>query len=116
MGPFTHEKTLHHELSSTFKAGMTFLASKWRAVNKPDFRYLPTQMELIRPKILQNRQAPIKAPEWYAAGFVSDYGMSSLENDFNTYAELAMTEPEKLKQLADQYHRIRFKTRILTQL
>ena len=49
----------------------------------------------------------------YAAGFVHDYGMSDMENDFNTYAELAMTQPEKLIQLAEQYPKIKEKTRIL---
>jgi hypothetical protein len=72
-------------------------------------------MDVIRSAALESRQDPTKAPKWHAAGFVSDYGMSSLENDFNTYAELAMTEPEKLKQLADQYPIIRAKTRILVQ-
>jgi hypothetical protein len=89
--------------------------SKWRAANQPNFHYLPTQMDVIRSAALESRQDPTKAPEWHAAGFVDDYGMSSLDNDFNMYAELAMTEPEKLKQLADQYPRIRSKTRILAQ-
>lgn len=39
--------------------------------------------------------------------------MSDMENDFNTYAELAMTQPEKLKQLVAQYPRIKQKTQIL---
>ena len=60
-------------------------------------------MEVIRAAALESRQDPANAPKWHTAGFVHHYGMSSLENDFNTYAELAMTYPEKLKELADQF-------------
>jgi hypothetical protein len=39
--PLAYEQTLHHELSSIFKAGAPFPVSKWRAVNKADFTIFP---------------------------------------------------------------------------
>jgi hypothetical protein len=105
------EKVLHHELSSLFMHSTLFPTYKWEAVNKSDFSYFSDPIEVAR----YIRRNPTKAPEWHSAGFVDDYGMTSLENDLNTYAELAMTDPEKLKQLADQYPRIRAKTQILSE-
>ncbi len=103
----------HHELSSLFLKGSDFSNGKWCTNNEPNFRYLTRQIDVIRAAAAENQRDPKEASSWYQAGFVDDYGMASMENDFNTYAELAMTHPEQLKQLADQYPRIKAKTWIL---
>jgi hypothetical protein len=103
----------HHELSSLFLKGNNFPTIRWQLANEPDFKYLPSQKDVVRAASPENHRDPKEASSWYRAGFVHLYGMSSMENDFNMYAELAMTDPEKLKKLADQYPRIQAKTRIL---
>ncbi len=103
----------HHELSSLFLNGDNFPNIRWHLANKPGFNYLPSQKDVVRSASPENHRDPNEAPSWYRAGFVHYYGMSSLENDFNMYAELAMTHPEELKKLADQYPRIQAKTSIL---
>lgn len=42
-------------------------------------------------------------------GFLSAYGATNLENDFNVYAETIFTEPANLAQLARQHPLIRRK-------
>ncbi len=111
--PALYEQSFHHELSSLFFKGARFPSIRWHLANEPDFNYLPKQKDVVRAASPENRRDPKEAPSWYRAGFVHDYGMASMENDFNMYAELAMTHPEQLKKLADQYPLIQAKTWIL---
>ncbi len=108
-----YARILHHEISSLFINNAKFPSIRWHLTNEPGFKYLPTQKDVVRSASPENRRDPKEAPSWYRAGFVHYYGMSSMENDFNMYAELAMTHPEQLKKLADQYPRIQAKTWIL---
>jgi hypothetical protein len=52
-------------------------------------------------------------PEILEKGFLSRYGMSTEENDINTYAGMLFTEPNRLKELAQKYDRIKSKYNIL---
>jgi len=90
-----------------------FPLERWSRTNKTNFKYPEQDSEYIRT--VKNFRKPEEAPSWYKAGFVDDYGMSSLENDVNTYAEIAMVHPEKLKKLAEQYPRIEAKTKIFVE-
>lgn len=108
-----YAQTFHHELSSLFLKGANFPKIRWHLANEPGFKYLPSQIDVVHAASPENRRNPEEAPTWYQAGFVHYYGMSSMENDFNMYAELAMTHPEKLKELADKYPRILAKTWVL---
>jgi hypothetical protein len=105
----------HHELSSLFLNGADFPASKWKSVNAPSFKYLANPVDVVHAASLNSRQNPENTDFWYKGGFVDDYGMSSLNNDFNMYAELAMSDPQKLKQLARKYPRIKSKTKIFVE-
>ncbi|HET6421147.1 MAG TPA: hypothetical protein VFG19_13365 [Geobacteraceae bacterium] len=127
LGSKHYEETLHHELSSLFLYGpglkiilhepnatefygSNFPATKWHSANRPGFRYLERQIDVIHAA--GKFRKPKDAPLWYKDGFVSDYGMTSIENDLNTYAEVAMEHPAKLKELAEKYPRIAAKTRL----
>ncbi len=103
----------HHEFSSILINNDNFSRDRWQAINEPGFKYLPRQTDIVHSAAQENRRPPEEAPSWYQAGFVHDYGMSSLENDVNMYAELAMTDPSKLKALAQQYPKIKAKAQIL---
>jgi hypothetical protein len=108
-----YEEKFHHELSSLFLKNAHFPTIRWHLANVPGFKYLPSEVDVVHAASQEYRRDPKEAISWYKAGFVHDYGMSSMENDFNMFAALAMTYPEKLKKLADQYPRIQTKTRIL---
>ena len=113
--PHTYAETLHHEFSSILKREYNFPTIRWVLANKSGFKYPEEKKKIIKAASLESRADPKDAHEWHDAGFVHDYGMSSIVNDFNTYAELAMGNPEKLKLLSKQYPRIMLKTAIFVE-
>ncbi len=114
-GSELYSLNFHHELSSLFFNGGGFPTDRWIAVNSPGFSYLPTQIDVVQAADQKNRKDPKDAPSWYKAGFVHDYGMTSIENDINMYAELAMTNPERLQTLAQEFPKINAKAQILVE-
>lgn len=110
-----YEKSVHHEFSSLVFYNAQFPVIEWHLVNPPAFKYLEKHEDVIRAADRKNRKKPRLAEQWYEAGFVSDYGMSDMENDFNTYAEMAMSEPEELKALSAKYQPIKRKTHLLVE-
>lgn len=113
LGSVSYALSVHHEFSTFLFHGAQFPVIPWHLVNPSDFKYLEKYEDIIRAADLKNRKDPKSADQWYEAGFVSDYGMSDMENDFNTYAEIALAEPEKLRALADKYFLIKRKTDLL---
>lgn len=113
--PQTYADTLHHEFSSILMREYRFPTIRWVLANKPGFKYPEDRKTIIKAASPESRANPKDARIWYDAGFVHDYGMSSIMNDFNTYAELAMGSPKKLKQLTFQFPRIRLKTSLLVE-
>jgi hypothetical protein len=108
------ELALHHEFSSflyRYVASDTSIAERWERELPPGFRYAETREAELRAV---TERAPVsRADEWYAAGFVHDYGLSSQENDVNTYAELLMADPDRLIELAGRWPRIAAKAQLL---
>ena len=48
-------------------------------------------------------------PDLLKQGFLNRYAQSNFENDFNLYAEVIFTFPEKMRQLINQYPRVKQK-------
>jgi hypothetical protein len=110
-----YAENFHHELSSLLLKNGNFPSVRWHDVNEPGFKYLSRQIDVIRAAAPESRRDPKDAPSWFRAGFVHDYGMSSMNNDFNMYAVLAMAHPQRLKELAQEYPKIKAKTQILVE-
>lgn len=110
-GPAYIAETVHHELSSLLFLAGDFPTARWTAINPTDFAYLPTPEAVL--EAAGTHQDPAMAETWYRDGFVSDYGMSSLENDFNTFAEMALGRPDDLRALAGRYPGIADKLAVL---
>lgn len=106
-GPFEFALCLHHEFSSLLLLENQFSTTEWRLINPPDFKYQDTYDEYVT---MPDQKL---AHQWYINGFVSDYGMTNMENDFNTYAELVFGKPEELRKLIAKYPRIAKKTKLL---
>lgn len=115
LGSIFYSETLNHELSSMFLKNSAFPTIRWSELNSPNFNYLKNHIDVLQASSAENRRDLSEAYSWHQAGFVHDYGMASLENDFNTYAELAMTHPQRLKELAQEYPKIQAKTHILVE-
>lgn len=94
--------TLHHEFSSILMHNYGFDVESWRRCNPEGFEY--TAAEGGGVKAIENAEDGLEgAPEYYEKGLLSQYAKSELEEDYNTYCEVMMTEPSRLRELAEQY-------------
>lgn len=104
-------KLIHHELSSVFMHASNFDTSAWSDLNPPDFEYMQSQKAIMASI---DEDTEMTGSEYlFGQGLLADYSRTGVENDFNLYAEVALTEPGRLKELAEQYPRIRHKTAML---
>ena len=88
-----------------------FPIEAWRANNPQGFHYAETDAQILRSIEFDNE---LKGDEnLYREGFLAAYGRSTLENDFNLYAEMAFTRPEHLQNLVAKYPKIRNKFKLM---
>jgi hypothetical protein len=91
---------VHHELSS-FVFREANAAAEWAALTPADWKLTNTNEAALA---LANVSDP--EPD---TGFLSAYGATTAENDFNTYAERIFTDPEALVALACKHALVRKK-------
>lgn len=101
----------HHEFSSLLMRKYPFPVKQWTASNQPDFTYAKNTTEILR-SIREDRDMTGNEA-LYKNGFLSKYAMSTLENDFNTYAETLFTDPMQLARLVKTYPKIKQKYQLL---
>lgn len=87
-------KGVHHELSSLVYIRSPFVIFAWQALLPKDWKTAASNFDAL---------TKYKSAPDYNAGFLSDYGKTSMGNDFNIYAEFAFAEPEKLREFAATY-------------
>ncbi|MEL0606086.1 hypothetical protein [Pseudoalteromonas undina] len=95
---FNYENSLrgvHHELSSLIYLRSPFVNIAWQGLLPESWSPASSNYEALT----QDRNM---GPD-YKNGFLSTYGKTNIENDFNIYAEFAFAEPEKLRGLAAKY-------------
>lgn len=97
----------HHELSSLFFANQNFPEQDWKKINPDHFLYLKNDKEILKP--ISDKRETIISESLYQQGFLNQYATTTLENDFNIYAEFLFGHPEKLKALAKKHRKIRQK-------
>ncbi|HED16656.1 MAG TPA: hypothetical protein ENI64_07595 [Gammaproteobacteria bacterium] len=114
----THKKsvmhlssTFHHEFNSILMFRYEFSKLSWLAANPDGFTYAKTEEEKLQA--LKESTNIEGSKKLYKYGFLTEYNKSSLENDFNMYAEFAFTRPARLTNLAKKYPRIRRKVILL---
>lgn len=105
-------KTLHHEFSSILMRNNNFPMQDWLSTVPDGFSYAQNIQQEINAINRGWKQEKSK-PDMLEKGFLSRYGMSTEENDINTYAGMLFTDPNRLKQLAQKYDRIKTKYNIL---
>ena len=95
---FNYENSLrgvHHELSSLIYLRSPFVNLAWQGLLPESWSPASSNYEALT----QDRSI---GPD-YENGFLSTYGKTNIENDFNIFAEFAFSEPEKLRDLAAKY-------------
>ena len=95
---------LHAEFSSILMRNHSFPKSDWRAVNAADFRYSEAAVAA-----LDDSDPYARDDELLRAGFLTRYGQSTIENDFNQYAVWLFTKPDELERLASLHPRVQAK-------
>jgi hypothetical protein len=105
------EKTFHHELSSLLMFRHVFPASDWADANPEGFQYTARWDELLEQ--VAARRSLDASPALFRQGLLAEYGRTNLENDVNTYAELAFAEPQRMRELVEKYPAIRAKYLVL---
>ena len=99
----------HHEFSSLLLYSRSFYLNPWMEQNPRNFCYLSDVYKTW--KELHNKidlSAEAKSED-FKKGFVSVYGQTNFENDFNEYSAMIFTYPEKFKELMNRYPRVRAK-------
>jgi hypothetical protein len=92
---------VHHELSSFVLRVNPLTRVQWS-------EFAPADWDFVAEAGGALRRAGASAPS-PDTGFLSAYGATNLENDFNVYAEKMFTEPDSLARLAQAYPLIRRK-------
>jgi hypothetical protein len=102
---------LHHEISSVFYGRYQFPTQAWSSINPDSFHYAESDIQVLQA--IERGNKPSISERLYHDGFLDKYGQSTIENDFNLYAEMAFTQPQKLKSLAKKYPRIYKKAELI---
>jgi hypothetical protein len=85
---------IHHELSSLVWNARLDLPSRWHALLPAGYSEAKDSAEALK--------AAVPGEGDVKRGFLSPYGATTAENDFNTYAEKVFTEAARVAALADK--------------
>lgn len=106
--------TFHHEFSSILLKRHTFFLNPWFDQNPDDFRYLYDiygNLHAMMQKKINVTQ--VGTENDYEKGFMNTYAQTNFENDFNEYARMILSQPQKFKRIMKQYKRVRGKFLLL---
>lgn len=107
------EQTFHHEFSSIlFRNHTNFLdTAEWKKNNKENFDYNDPENGV--GSIRNNQSSQDIDTELCKQGFLTQYAMSSMENDINTFAQNIFCPSAKFRRAVEKYPRIRNKLKLL---
>lgn len=108
------EETFHHEYSSILYRNHPsyFNAREWKKVSIRGFRYKDPENGV--GAIRKNQSSQDLDTQLCKKGFLTQYSLSGLENDINTFAQNMFSPPENFWKIVDQYPRIKKKVKLLT--
>ncbi len=100
--------TFHHEFSSLLLKSHSFWVDPWTENNPKDFKYYEDIYDNYAT-MKKNREVD---KDFNEKGMVSNYGLTSFENDFNEYSAMIFTYPERFKKIMKRYPRVRGKFKV----
>ena len=101
--------TLHHEFSSILMRRHPFPAREWEQANEPGWKYAGGSRNMIEEIESEGKSHQPLSADLFSRGFLTSYGQSCVEDDFNVYGSWLFTRRQELNSLAEQYPRIRKK-------
>ena len=96
----------HHEFSSILFKNYRFAEKNWGYLNPKGFEYSGSGVHAL--KKLETSSLEGNA-ELYRKGFLAPYAVSALEEDFNVYSGIALSQPQRLSELMRRYPMVRKK-------
>lgn len=107
------EQTFHHEFSSILFRNYVYFfdSSSWRKANLPGFDYNDPENGV--GAIRNNQSSQDIDTALCEKGFLTQYSMSGIENDMNTFAQNLFSPSPGFWDIADHYPRINEKLNIL---
>ena len=108
------EQTFHHEYSSIlYRNHHSFIDEKeWKKANVKDFDYNDPENGV--GAIRNNESSQDLDTALCKKGFLTQYSLSGMENDINTFAQNIFSPSEGFWKIADKYPRIKKKVKLLT--
>jgi hypothetical protein len=108
------EQTFHHEFSSILLRNSSdlFFNTKWESVNNDDFVYGNGGVQAI----YEDQASLIFEEIYHEQGFLHQYAMSDVENDFNSIAENLFCPHPQFWEIYESYPQIRLKTELTIKL
>jgi hypothetical protein len=100
--------TFHHEFSSLFLSRHGMLLNPWLEQHPDGFDYRSELYE-DQKEIYAGTSTCHETSADYENGFMNTYSHTTFDNDFNEYAKMIFTYPEKFKQIMDKHPRVRGK-------
>ncbi len=108
------EETFHHEYSSILYRNHPsfFNAREWKKASIRGFKYKDPENGV--GAIRKNQSSQELDTLLCKKGFLTQYSLSGLENDINTFAQNMFSPPENFWKIVNQYPRIKKKVKLLT--
>lgn len=107
------EQTFHHEFSSIlFRNYVSYFdTTAWKKANDPTFDYNDPESGV--GAIRNGRSSQVLDTALAKYGFMTEYAMSSLENDLNTLAQNLFLPEQGFWNIVDKYPKIKTKMQLL---
>ncbi len=107
------EQTFHHEYSSIlYRNHPSFMdEDAWKKANIPGFDYKDPENGV--GAIRNNESSQDLDTALCRKGFLTQYSLSGMENDINTYAQNIFSPSAGFWKIADQYPRVKTKVKLL---
>jgi hypothetical protein len=99
------EVGVHHECSALVRKGQARLQAKWLSLLAPGSAPVAT----LQDALMAAASGSDRLPE----GFLTPYGATDAENDFNVYAETALAEPARPVEMAREFPLVARKSSVL---
>lgn len=103
--------TFHHELSSILLRNHAekFDKAAWHAANMRGFRYRSSGMESLKDGTADTKYDH----RFHVDGFLNQYATSSMEEDFNTFAEALFMGDRSFWEIVDRFPRVEQKAHVI---
>jgi hypothetical protein len=99
---------LHHEFSSMLYSTIPEIPLRWSRTHPPQWHF--------KPNIRQTLETRGNESPRHDLGFLSTYGATTAENDFNTYAEMVMSDAAGVLKIATDYPLVKRKASLFLEL